>query len=92
MPVLPEPSFTREDYANLSRAKSAMTEKAAEGDPAAAVALANLVNAETMREELMLKRLEKDVAPREMQAEFNSWVERQTAAGQKAADEGWVRS
>ena len=38
-PVLPEPSFTREDYASLSRANSAMTEDAAEGDRAAAVAL-----------------------------------------------------
>jgi hypothetical protein len=70
--------FNETDAANLQRVKDAMAERAVGGglvsgpDAAAAVAFAALLDAETRREELRLKSVEREKAPA---APAASWTE-----------------
>ena len=82
--------FTQKDAENLERVKDAMAQLAVgkEGllggtpDVAAATAYAHLLDAETRRQELVLKSAEKGVTPQAVQTEPSSWVERAAEARQ----------
>ena len=75
--------FTQKDAENLERVKDAMAERAvgkagvleSGPDAAAAAAFAQLLDAETRRQELALRSAEKGVATPEMPAAL-SWVDR----------------
>jgi hypothetical protein len=51
--------FSEKDAADLAKLKQVMFDKAADGDAQAAVAFASLLNAETNRQELRLKNVDK---------------------------------
>jgi len=85
-----EAGFTQKDAENLERVKDAMAERAvgkagvleSGPDAAAAAAFAQLLDAETRRQELALRSAEKGVTPQALHAEPSSWVERAADARQ----------
>ena len=82
--------FTQKDAENLERVKDAMAEHAvgktgvlgSGPDAAAAAAFAQLLDAETRRQELALRSAKKGVTPQALPAEPGSWIERAAEAGQ----------
>ena len=82
--------FTEKDAANLERVKDAMAERAvgkagvleSGPDAAAAAAFAQLLDAETRRQELALRSAGKGITPQALHAEPSSWAERAAEARQ----------